>query len=214
MDRLKEKDYKGGIYSVDIKTGNVSEIKVKQDVSGSNSVDWDKNGENIFYTSNVQIIEHNLDTGNERVIFSTTENLGKGPPIIIRSFDGNSLLFDIVENENEQYLKSVSIESGNVNTITSLNTHMPLKYKKITLSPKEKYIYFTERNQDGGSILSRIPGNGGTPEKIWQSKDPIAGIGIHPDGKQMAISVFEQEVEIRVMENLIKEVEKIYSENE
>ena len=119
-----------------------------------------------------------------------------------------------MKNESEQYLKSVSIESGTVKTITKLNTNTPLKYKKIALSPNGKYIYYTGMAPESGSILWRIPAQGGEPEKIWQSKDPIAGISIHPDGKQMALSVFEQEVEIRVMKNLIKEVEKIYSENE
>jgi Tol biopolymer transport system component len=216
-DKLKEGDenYKGGIYKVDITTGIPTEIRVNNYISGSHSVEWDKKGENIFYSTKNKIIKHNLVTGKEEIIFSADENFGKDFPILRRSFDGNNLLFDIEENGSEQYLKSVSVDSSKVKTICVRNTHILslLKYKKINLSPDGKYIYFTSSVPESGSILWRVLAKGGVAEKIWQSRDRIAGLSIHPDGKQMALSVYEHETEIRVVKNLAQEVKKIYSQN-
>ncbi|MDO9579277.1 MAG: tetratricopeptide repeat protein [Bacteroidales bacterium] len=206
--RMNDKKYKGGIYKIDIDSGIATEIKVAQDASHTYSVEWDKNGENIFYISNNQIVKHNIKTGNENVIF---EGEGFGAMTILkRSADGKTLLFDLQEGENERHLMSISLDGGGLQTISKFNipsTH--LMYKMLAFSPEGDCIYFSN-----GTVLWKIPYTGSNPEEVWHSENHIAGLSIHPDGTKMVLSLYEREVEIRAIENLGKEVTKLLSRKE
>jgi Tol biopolymer transport system component len=206
--RSEDTNYKGGIYTIDINTGNVSEIKVNQNVSQSYSVEWDKDGKCIFYTSNNQIIRHNIKTGEENILY--TDNYLGSTTSLKRSHDGDNLLFDVQVNNNETHLKSIPVTGGEVRIISKFNKgYTPLLHKKLALSPDGKYIYFSITGTENGSALWRISAETGSTEKIWESKNRITGINIHPDGNQMAISVLDYGLEIRVMENLVQELEKL-----
>lgn len=74
------------------------------------------------------------------------------------------------------------------------------------------FIYFMESKE--GTNLWRIPAEGGVPQLVWQSDDRIKGFDIHPDGKQISYGINEQTTEVRVIENLVQELERIYSQNE
>jgi len=201
--RIKDKNYKGGIYKIDIGSGMATEITVTRDASRSYSVEWDNNGENIFYISNNQIIRHNIESGNENVIF---EDEGLGVMTILkRSADGKNLLFDLQKGEKDKHLMSISPDGGGLQTISKFNipsTH--LMYKMLAFSPEGDCIYFS-----AGHILWKIPYTGGNPEDIWHSDNPIAGFSIHPDGTKMVLSLYEREVEIRAIENLVQELERL-----
>ena len=211
-NRIEEENYRGGIYTIELSSGNVSQINAKEDVSRSFSNEWSKDGKFIFYTSNNQIIKHEISTGEEHIIYSN-EKLGM--PVIRRSFGGNNLIFDVQMNDTLKHLKSISVNGGNEELLAKFNTsRTPLMFRKLTLSPDGKYIYLSVDDSESGSILWRVPSGGGEPVKIWHSKNKIAGIGIHPNGGEMAISLYEHEIEIRKIENLANEVEKIFSQNE
>jgi dipeptidyl aminopeptidase/acylaminoacyl peptidase len=220
--RSEEKDYDGGIYSIDIKTGISDEImRFKQDnVQHSNNIEWDKEGESIFYTSDNHIIKRNIATAGEKILY-TDKNLFF-MPALRRSFDGNHLLFDgvinstetLVLNEGKAHLLNIPEEGGEARILCDAIFSPAGMYKRISLSPDGKYIYFSARTPVIKSVLCRIPTEGGTPEIVWQSKDyNIAGISIHPDGRQIALSTSVSQVEIRVIENLGNEVIKVFSEN-
>jgi Tol biopolymer transport system component len=119
-------------------------------------------------------------------------------------------LFDVQVNNNETHLKSIPVTGGEVRIISKFNKgYTPLLHKKLALSPDGKYIYFSITGTENGSALWRISAETGSTEKIWESKNRITGINIHPDGNQMAISVLDYGLEIRVMENLVQELEKL-----
>ena len=221
--RSEENDYGGGIYSVDIKSGKNLEILrfKKNDVQHSNSVEWDKEGKSIFYTSDNHIVKRNIETGEEKILY-TDINLFFNP-VLRRSFDGKSLLLDGTTdldkagklNEGETYLLSVPEDGGEARILCNAIFPGSGIYKKISLSPDGKYIYFSAKTQAITSVLYRIPAAGGSPEIVWQSKDyNIAGISIHPDGKRIALSTSVSQVEIRAIENLGNEVIKVFSDDE
>jgi hypothetical protein len=60
-----------------------------------------------------------------------------------------------------------------------------------------------------GNNLWRVSAEGGMPQKVWYSKDKVRSFSIHPDGTQIALGKSEQIIEIRVIENLVQELEKI-----
>jgi len=213
--RLNEKEYNGGIYKVDIETGRMVEVKIKQDASRSISCEWDKEGRNIFYCSNDQLIKHNLETGDEKVIYT---DKGVYYPAIIRSYDGNNLLFDIRGKENNTFhLLSIPENGGDVDTLGTYKADMNPGHRRIDLSPDGKYIYLSTQAPELKSILCRIPATGGTPQNLWQSANYfISGIGIHPDGRRITLSTSgdENEKEIRSIDNLDKKVAEIFSKEE
>jgi Tol biopolymer transport system component len=212
--RSNEKDYKGGIYIVNIETGTRAEIKVKQEVAPvSGTAEWDKEGKNIFYASNNQIVKHNIESEEEKTIYNARQFTY---PNIVRSIDGNNLFIDIMVDKTGADCQLLSInENGGEATV--LITHKDvsnIRLRRIALSPDGKYIYFSSLFDDYKlglkSILYRIPTTGGTPENLWQSKEYfIAGMSIHPDGKKMAFSNLEIGSDLRVIENLGKEIIKI-----
>ncbi len=211
--RLNEKDYKGGIYKVDIETGLMTEIKVRHDVSESFSCEWDKEGRNIFYCSKNQLIKHNLETGDENIIHNGVYY----GTIIQRSYDGNNLLFNVVKdfNDNLFHLLSIPDNGGNADTLITYQTFANPRLMRIALSPDGKYIYLSGRTPELRSILYRIPATGGTPENLWQSNYYfIAGISIHPQGKTIALSTFDTELEIRSIDKLDKKVAEVFSREE
>jgi dipeptidyl aminopeptidase/acylaminoacyl peptidase len=212
----KRIDDKLGIYAVDIATGLPVKIVVNQDVSQSNSVEWDKEGINIFYTNNDKIIKHNIRSGEEMVLYNDKRLVHT---ILTRSFDGNNLLFDVVVNFTDEGLSFCNLlkipeAGGEASIMCSYNSLQNWRFKRFALSPDGKYIYYSEHEIAPGdkTILFRIPAAGGTPEKIWEIKDYfIAGISIHPEGKQIALSASAPEIEIRAIDNLGKKVSEIYS---
>lgn len=213
--RSGDKDAKKGIYSIDLVSGLPVEIKVKNDVLMSWSAEWDKEGINIYYTINNLILKHNIDSGEEMIIY-TGKRLNV--PILTRSYDGNSLLFDDLTNIDEEgsglsNLLKIPETGGEALIMYTYKSNQNWRFKRFALSPEGKYIYFSALDSASKSILYRIPAAGGTPEIILQvPKDFLfAGISIHPEGKQIALSVTKPGIEIRVIENLGRKVAEIYS---
>jgi len=209
--KTSDKEYAGGIFNIDIKSGLPAEIKVKQNVTNSFRTEWDKTGKNIFYTSNNQIVKHNIVSAEEKIIYKSEQAYFL--PDLRRSFNGNDLLFNILGEDyrGEEGFQMLSIpeDGGEIRTLCKYRV-LDLRFNRITLSPDGKYIYFTAGDSGFKSVLCRIPSTGGKPETVWQSKDyMIAGISIHPRGKQIALSGWESGTEIRVIENLVQELEKL-----
>jgi len=228
IDRQKsgDKDYAAGLYSIDIKTGNYTAIimfKRDSDIISNlgKEVEWDKDGKCIFYTRNNQIKKYNIETGEEKILYSY-KNLSSFTPTLRRSFDGTHLLFDGIPGmnttgklkEGETYLLSIPENGGEARIICNAMFAGTVLLKKISLSPDGKYIYFSAITPETKSVIYRIPETGGTPEIVWHSKDyNITGISIHPDGKQIALSTSAFQAEISVIENLNRKVSDINSGN-
>ena len=200
---------KTGVYSVDIKTGLTAELmKFDPDDQNSNNVEWDKEGKNIFYTRNNRIIKHSIENGEEKILY--TDKNAFFNPSLRRSLDGKYLFFDGMINlneteniEEETQLLSIPVEGGEAKVLCTAAFPSGGMYKRISISPDGKYIYFSAKTPVIKSVLFRIPFEGGEPEIVWQSKDyNIAGISIHPDGRQIALSTSVSQVEIRAIENL------------
>jgi Tol biopolymer transport system component len=219
QQRSNEKDYKGGIYIVNIETGTPIEIKIKQDFAPiSGTFEWDKEGKNIFYAGNNQVIKHNIESNEEKIIYNERQFTYTN---IVRSVDGNKLIIDIMVDKtgSDCQLFSINENGGEAKLLCTHKDVSNIRLRRMVLSPDGKYIYFSSLPDDWKtglkSILCRIPSTGGTPENLWQSKEYfIAGMSIHPEGNKMALSTLELGSDMRVIENLIFGVEKIYNKNE
>jgi len=212
-EKMKNQEYLASIYSVDIDSGIATEVK-KFDEYHPGIVEvceWDKLGDNIFYVEDNKIIQRNIETGKESTVYQGDENDIFG----ILKRQNTALLFDSQVGEEEKYIKSVSLQNGQIRTICKLNTSgTPLMFKKVTFPAEGNCFIVSVDGQEDGSVLYKVFLENGKPEKIWQSKNRIAGLSIHPNNDKIAISLLERHVEIRKIENLKQEIEKIYAEKE
>jgi len=204
---------RGGISTVDVKTGqttevlNLSDYKDKfnppdDDAYPISDVRWSSDGKCIFYLFFTdRLVKRDLATGEEKVLYRHTRFERS---VMDRSPDGRTLLFAVRSPEDKKsHLYTMPVEGGEIKELcTSQSIAMGL------WSPDGKYAYFTEYKD--GTTLWRVPAEGGVPQEVWHSKDRAEVYGFHPDGKQLALSIYEREMEIRVIENLVEELDKVF----
>jgi Tol biopolymer transport system component len=205
-----------GIYRVDVRTGqasqilNLSDYKDKITPPGDDAfplsdVQWSLDGKSIFYLFFTdRLVKRDLATGEEKILFKHSRFERS---VLARSPDGRNLLFAVRSPEDKKsHLYTMLAEGGGINELCTAQEAAGLGMGMW--SPDGKYVYFTEM-MDGGTSLWRVPAAGGTPQKTWQSKDRAEVFGFHPGGKQIALAIYERELEIRVIKNLVQELEKL-----
>ncbi len=205
--------YYGGIYQVDVKTGQTTEILLLSDYKYNmpddqafplSDIQWSSDGKSFFYLFfKDRLVKHDLETGEDKILYKHSY-FNRG--VLTRSPDGKRLLFAVgFPEENKTRLFTMSVEGGQEKELcTSQEAN---HFNMATWSPDSEYIYFSERKD--GTNLWRIPSEGGNPQKIWHSENRAEIFSIHPDGNQIALSIRERTTEIRVIENLVQELEKL-----
>jgi Tol biopolymer transport system component len=215
-DESSTKGLKSGVYLVDVKTGqsteifNLSKYKDKinppdDDAFPLSDLQWSLDGKSIFYLFFTdRLVKHDLATGEDKILYKHS-HFARG--VLTRSPDGKNLLLATRSPEDEKSrLFTIPVEGGEEKELCT--PQEASGFYAAMWSPDGKYIYFTERSE--GTSLWRIPVEGGIPQKVWQSKDRAEIFSIHPDGNQVALAIRERELEIRVIENLVQELKKIF----
>jgi Tol biopolymer transport system component len=157
----------------------------------------------LFFTD--RLVKRDLATGEDTILY---KNSRFERSILRLSPDGKSLLFGVRDLEGKKSrLYTIPAEGGTARELC-VRDAAGFGIRMAIWSPDGKYVYFTETKD--GTSLWRIAAEGGTPQKVWQSKNWTDVFDIHPDGKHIAIAVRELEMEIRVIENLAQELGKIY----
>ncbi len=214
-ERESQNDYVGGIYKIDAVTGHRTLLfdfpKIEND---EENFQWwrtvyalSKDQKNIFYIVNNKLINRNLSSGKEKIVLQNK----KFNRILELSPNGKFLLYSV-----DNQLKVIPSQGGEESLVFS--NDMSYNIQDAVWSADGNNIIFchqiNNKNIDDGSILNQISFDGKNLKEIWQSKNLITNIDIHPDGNKIVCSTFNQEMEIWRIVNLDKEVEKIYSQNE
>jgi len=223
MDKRKEsgKDSRGGIYTIEIESGKITELlsvsdsKESYERAGSlwakTLAEWTDDQNRYYYIKNDQLVSRDLETGQDKILLQN-KNLNKFPYKLDLSPAGKKLLYI---NNDEIYI--IPTTGNKEYLVTKVNTETgsgPNVRNCAVWSPDMNYLFYTENNGSEGAVLWRINTEGENKKEIWHSKFPISSLSIHPNGKQIIITELGQGVEIRKVENLSQEVEKIYAENE
>ncbi len=211
---FQTKGYKGAVYTVDVKTGKADQILALSDYKYNvpeddafplSELEWSSDGKSIFLLFfKDRLVMHDLETGKDKILYNHTDfnqgTLGLSP-------DGRTILFGLrIQGEEKSRLVTIPAEGGN--EIEVCTTQETDNFARALWSPDGKYIYFTERFE--GTNLWRIPAEGGTPQKVWHSDNfRVPVFNIHPNGDQIAFSIHEGTTEVKVIENLVSELEKI-----
>jgi len=210
--KFQTNGYSGGIYLVDVKTGQTTEILLLSDYEFNvpeddhpplSIIEWSADGKSIFYLFfKDRLVKHNLETGEDKILYSHSNF---EPYVLDLSPNGNILLFGIQNRGEKSRLLTIPAEGGKVKEVcTAQETNDVVS---AFWSPDGKYIYFTERPEE--TNLWRIPEAGGKPQKIWSSENRADIYCIHPDGNHIAFSIRERTTEVRVIENLVQELERL-----
>lgn len=212
-NKSRNNGYNGGIYTVDVKTDQTTEILLLSDYKYNKPVDdafplseiqWSLDGESFFYLFfKDRLVKHDLETGEDKILYKQA-HFDRGS--LTRSPDGKMLIFAARSpEEKKSRLFMMSVEGGEEKELCT--PQEADDFYGVMWSPDGKYIYFAERHE--GTNLWRIPAKGGNPQKVWHSEDRAEIFSIHPDGNQIALSIRERTTEIRVIENLVQELEKL-----
>ena len=211
------KDYIGGIYMVDVKTDETTEILLLSDYKFNmpsddayplSEIQWSLDGKSFFYLfSKDRLVKHDLETGEDKILYKQA-HFDRGS--LSRSPDGKMLIFAARSPEQKKSrLFAMSVEGGQEQELCT--PQEADDFYGVMWSPDGKYIYFAEREE--GTSLWRIPAKGGNPQKVWHTENRAEIFSIHPNGNQIALSINERTTEIRVIEGLIRELEKLDKSN-
>lgn len=193
-----EKDYRGGIYTIEIESAKVTEILAfsmleEKEAGVTRSIsEWSKDQKSIYYNTINQLIKRELKSGQEEILF---QNKMISKRTLDLSPDGEWLLFSC-----ENHINIIPSHGGEAKTLYSLGEDS--KIEIATWSPDGKYVFFVEQLKKG-SVLWRITNEGKNPIEVCQLKGPIPSISIHPNGNEMIITAFNEEVEIWRTTNLL-----------
>jgi len=214
INQARSKDYKGGLYIVDVKTGQTAEILLLSDYEYNlpyddafplSDIEWSADGKSIFFLFFMdRLIKHDLETGEDKILYKHPR-FERG--VLERSPDGKNLLLALRYPEGKKS-RLLTIPAGGGEEKELCTAQEARGFYAALWSPDGKYVYFTE--QRNGMSLWRIPAEGGIPQKIWHSEDRAEIYSMHPDGDRIALSIRERTTEIRVIENLVQELKKIY----
>jgi Tol biopolymer transport system component len=216
-NKSQTEGYEGGIYTVDVKTGKTTEILLLSNYKYNNptgdalpltNIRWSLDGNSIFMLFfQDRLVKYDLETGTVETLYMQSHF---DRSVLNLSPDGKRLLFAAQSPEQKKsHLYTMPVGGGKEEELCSPQESDNFQF--AAWSPDGLFIYFIERIE--GTNLWRIPAEGGIPQLVWQSDDRIEGFDIHPNGKQITYAIHEQTTEIRVIEGILQELEKIYSKN-
>ncbi|MBN2863989.1 MAG: PD40 domain-containing protein, partial [Bacteroidales bacterium] len=218
--KLPSEGYKGGAFLVNIKSGQTKKVFLLSDYEYNtpnddayplSNIEWSDDGKSFYYLFfKDRLVKHDLVTGGDKILCRhpdfTRNTLDLSP-------DGKTLLFGLrYPGKEKSRLVTMPAEGGEETEICTAQDANNI-YTAFW-SPDGKYIYFTELIENLKTNLWRVPVAGGKPEKTWSSESRVEICDLYPDVNQVTYSIRERATEVRVIENLLQELERLDKMNE
>jgi len=211
--RNKQEGYSGGLYLINVENGKVTPlVEYAPETVGPGGwqrfiSEWSSDGQAIFYVNRGLLLMRELETGQEKQLYSNPNLAGHLAP----SPDGQSLgfgLYDIEKGAGSILIMPIS--GGKAQEL--------LKFQKSGLiysfvwTPDGQDVLFLRVEREGtgswqGTGLWRISSEGGDPQKLWQSEKKLRELRLHPDGRQIAFYTIKVDTEVWAMENFLPKIE-------
>lgn len=203
--RKEEKDYNGGVYKIDVQSGQAIALVefppveewVRDSWWISSAAAWSHDENSIFYINRGKLRERDLKTGAEKILYED-EFLTK---CLTLSPDGEKLAF-VIDDRNKETgtLLIIPASGGEAKELCSFQGLQ--KIRNVRWTADGKYLLFVER-KDKNDVLRRISPEGEESQIVWDTNKDLAGFSIHPSGNQIAFSTSLLEDEVYVMENFL-----------
>lgn len=210
--RVKDENYQGGLYLIDVESGNVTTIlkyafkpPTRVGMWGTIKAEWSPDGEAIFYITRDSILRRELKSGQEERIYQNPQLLMTRTysRLLTLSPDGEKLMFGTRDpGTNRESLWILPSSGGEARPFLELQKSE--RIQAIGWMPDGEYVLFTKREKKGTSLWRIAPGNP-EPQKLWQSNKRLRDMRVHPDGEQIAFSTVIIDSEVWVMENFLPE---------
>ena len=215
MSKMQEEGYKGGVFMVDVKKRSVDPILLLSDYEYNGPEDdsdplswleWAPDGKSFYFLfQKDRLMKYNLETGEDKIVYKYPDFM---PYILEVSPDGKNLLLGLGYPGGEKSrLVTIPAEGGKEQTVCTAREARSISWARY--SPDGKYVYFVELPEGTRSVLWRVPAQGGDPEKLWSPGNRVEIYDISPDGNQVAFSTRERTTEVRVIDNLVQELERL-----
>ena len=206
---------RGGLFVVDAETGEVDHVMDVPDGSvwfRGFGAEWLADGASFVYAAfgedatEGRLVWRELATGTERELLRDSKLYYR---ILDLHPDGIHLLFGLRERTD-----GISTDQGwgrlmvlDLETGDRRELHRIQNAGRVTSAewaPDGGHVFYSAGEYNQGTDMWRVASGGGEPEKLYTfPEDRLAGsFTVSPDGRQIALVEYIQELEIRVMENL------------
>ncbi len=200
-----------GIYRVDVQSGEIA-LLVGRAGEQLTQPEWSADGKALIFIRNVdheklsRIVARNLESGQEREIFRTTDPARSHINHLAVSPDGSQIAFVAADHASRSTkLTVVPAAGGPPRAVFTL----PDKENSTGLdwTPDGRHLLLLKHRENIlKPELLLIPVAGGEPRKLEGSFDRMQQLRIHPDGRRIAFHAGEQRAELWVLENFLPPV--------
>jgi Tol biopolymer transport system component len=197
-----DRNDRGGIFKVDIQTGDAEPIPAFVGVRVPSLIDWSMDGKSVFYlnwqSGETRIAVLDLESGEHKLLCDQEPTY----PVAL-SPDGRQLAFTVGDG-GECSLMLMPATGGAPSELLRLEVGNDQNVSDIAWSSDGRYLLYV-RPWDDRSELWRVPAAGGRPEKLHLSVEGMERIRFHPDGRRIAIGAWRSGGEVWVMEDFLPE---------
>jgi Tol biopolymer transport system component len=196
-----------GLFLVDLETGQLTPALL-----GKSAGRWSADGNAIYYIEHrdvkakrrARIMRRNLGTGRDeeiRVLPEETDATSLWP-----SPDGRWFALMLNHADDTWSFAVVPLSGGEIRELPGPWTDV--KPWKLTWAPDSQQLMFIRPGREAGKIMrSELWGvsvTGGEQRSLGFSvPQDVASLSVHPDGKQLALTLTEEATEVWVMENVL-----------
>jgi Tol biopolymer transport system component len=181
-----------GLYTVDVETGDAAVIANSHGESLRQAV-WSPDGKSVYIRSETSLSRLKLASGQETQIYQGE----KGPRSLDVSPDGRWLAFYrgpnslmVLPSAGGEPREVVHMEGNAGNTYINLF---------IRWTPDGEHLLFCKRKKE----LWKVHTETGAQQQIGQTVENLVGAAMHPDGRQIALTIEQGGSELWVIENFL-----------
>jgi Tol biopolymer transport system component len=191
---------------IDVQTGQLTSLMPLP--AGFTRFEFSPDGNTIFYVrppappdvNGERLVARDLRSGQETVVIEK-----RGLYAGVMSPDGQRLLIATSDGK-AQVLLVMPAAGGETREVVRIEGGFPGSAGSLSWTPDGRYVAFLKgvKGKDGQWQLWRIAAEGGEPQRMGLIvARQLVGLGLHPDGRRVAISDVKVDLEVWVMENFL-----------
>jgi len=150
-----------------------------------------------------RLVRRDLESGREEELYRHPDLAGP----LRWSPDGSGLLFGIADSTVTRRFPSgrrlMIMPSRGGEPHELLRVELPGQVGSFNWTSDGQHILFVQR-YEGVTAVMRIPREGGDPERLWETDEPLGSLSLSPDHRKVGIMTHTEEAEIWVIENLVE----------
>jgi Tol biopolymer transport system component len=188
-----------GRFLIDVQTGDFSPVMRAIGLTPA----WSRDGKAIFCYRGRFIVLRDLDTGQEKELYSLVVSSSNYAGNLVVSRDGRQLAFQVSES-GSKIIKVMPAAGGEARELLR-GDGSSFESGKIAWAPDGQSVLLARRASPGGSQdeLWLVPVQGGEPRKLGITGENMRHLSVHPDGRHIAFTAGGERGEVWVMENFL-----------